>query len=80
MFLMSSHIKKQLDYMKIFFVYLVFFFNFCYLIFSTPISFSLCFAISPSLLSFSFFFLLMFFLKPLEVYQGIQHIPLYVYI
>jgi len=57
MFLMSSHVYKQLDYMMIFLL-LSSLFHFFYYIFNGPVSFSLCSPTSPSL-----FFL--FFLKPL---------------
>ena len=57
MFLISSYVYKQLDYMRIFYFYLVSFF---YFIFSTPISFSYVFQF-PHLL-----FIFMFFLKPLS--------------
>jgi len=57
MFLMSSHIYKQLDYMRIFYFYLV---CFTFSISYTVLPFCLvCFTISPSLF-------LMFFLKPLS--------------
>ena len=44
--LMSSHVQKQLDYI------MIFYFQFIYFILSAPISFSLCFPISQSLLFF----------------------------
>ena len=47
-FLMNSHVYKQLNCIMIFYFYLVFF-HFFYFIVSAPISFILCFLISPSL-------------------------------
>ena len=58
MFLMSSHVYKQLAYMMIVLL-LSSLFHFFYYIFNAPVSFSLCSPTSPSLLFFSFF------LKPL---------------
>ena len=52
MFLMSSHVEKQLNYMMIFYFSL---FHFFYFIFSAPILFSFCSPISPSLPLFFFF-------------------------
>ena len=54
MFLMNSHVQKQLDCMRIFYFYSLL--HFFYFIFSSPISFSLSIPIS-------LFFYLMFFLK-----------------